>query len=177
MAISENNSGPNKYYKSCHRRRNCTIFPNGKGSSISTSKQCKEKGMMFCYFFDWLLNIQKSDKAQKEFMKMFLEAMTEQPEEKFDPLNTLKSMTSQIEQAQKTFADNIQGMQNNAMNNMFTFGNMFSNILSYSSFKTVIGSNGRISIPETEREALGLEEKDMVQVFVIPINKKQERKK
>ena len=125
-------------------------------------------------FKEW---IQKSGKAQKEFMKTFSETMSEQPAEKFDPLYALKNMTNQIEQAQQRYAENIHGMQNNAMNNMFSFGNVFSNILSYSSFKTVIGSNGRISIPETEREALGLKEKDMVQVFVIPINKKQNKDK
>ncbi len=123
-------------------------------------------------FKEW---IQKSGKAQKEFMKTFSEAALDDPSEKFDPLYALKNMTNQIEQSQKILTNNIQGMQNNAMNNMFSFGNVFSNIMSYSSFKTVIGSNGRISIPETEREALGLKEKDMVQVFVIPINKKQEK--
>ena len=128
-------------------------------------------------FKEW---IQKSGRAQKEFMKTFSELMSNQQQshtDKFDPLYALKSMTEQMGQTQKTFADNITGMQNTAMSNMLSFGNMFSNVLSYSSFKTVIGSNGRISIPEAEREALELKEKDMVQVFVIPINKKQKEKK
>jgi len=41
-----------------------------------------------------------------------------------------------------------------------------------SAFKTSVGSNGRISIPEAERDALGLKEGDLVQVVIIPIEKK-----
>ncbi len=124
-------------------------------------------------FREW---IQKSGRAQKEFLKTFSEAMETEPKEKFDPLNTLKNLTNTMEQTQKVFRNNIQGMQNNAMNNMLSFGNLFSDFLSYSSFKTTIGSSGRISIPEAEREALKLKEKEMVQVFVIPINKKLKKK-
>lgn len=36
-------------------------------------------------------------------------------------------------------------------------------------FKTRVQSGGRISIPDAEREALGIEERDLVQAFVIPI--------
>jgi len=36
-------------------------------------------------------------------------------------------------------------------------------------FKTRVQSGGRISIPDTEREVLGIDEGDIVQTFVIPI--------
>jgi hypothetical protein len=36
-------------------------------------------------------------------------------------------------------------------------------------FKTRVQSGGRISIPDAEREALNIEEGDIVQTFVIPI--------
>jgi len=36
-------------------------------------------------------------------------------------------------------------------------------------FKTRVQSGGRISIPDTEREVLGIEEGDIVQTFVIPL--------
>lgn len=36
-------------------------------------------------------------------------------------------------------------------------------------FKTRVQSGGRISIPDAEREALGIDEGDLVQAFVIPI--------
>lgn len=46
-------------------------------------------------------------------------------------------------------------------------------LLGWAAFKTSIGSNGRISIPEAERNALGLEEGDLVQVVVLPVVKKE----
>jgi hypothetical protein len=36
-------------------------------------------------------------------------------------------------------------------------------------FKTRVQSGGRISIPDVEREALGIEEGDIVQTVVVPI--------
>jgi AbrB family looped-hinge helix DNA binding protein len=38
-------------------------------------------------------------------------------------------------------------------------------------FKTSVQKAGRISIPEAERQALGIKEGDLVQVVVIPIKK------
>ena len=38
-------------------------------------------------------------------------------------------------------------------------------------FKTSVQKAGRISIPEAEREALGIKEGDLVQVLVIPIKR------
>ena len=39
-------------------------------------------------------------------------------------------------------------------------------------FKTTIQSGGRISIPEAERQALKIDDGDLVQVIVIPIERK-----
>jgi bifunctional DNA-binding transcriptional regulator/antitoxin component of YhaV-PrlF toxin-antitoxin module len=49
---------------------------------------------------------------------------------------------------------------------------MMPNFLSWGAFKTSVGSNGRISIPEAERQALSVNEGDLVQVIVIPVNPK-----
>lgn len=38
-------------------------------------------------------------------------------------------------------------------------------------FKTRVQKSGRVSIPDAEREALGIEEGDLVQVIVIPLSK------
>ena len=46
------------------------------------------------------------------------------------------------------------------------------NFLSWGAFKTSVGSNGRISIPEAERDALSVNEGDLVQVIVIPVSPK-----
>ena len=39
-------------------------------------------------------------------------------------------------------------------------------------FKVKVRSGGRISIPEAEREALGIREGDIVQVILAPLSKK-----
>jgi AbrB family looped-hinge helix DNA binding protein len=38
-------------------------------------------------------------------------------------------------------------------------------------FKTTVQKAGRISIPEAERDALGIKEGDLVQVMVVPIKR------
>jgi bifunctional DNA-binding transcriptional regulator/antitoxin component of YhaV-PrlF toxin-antitoxin module len=39
-------------------------------------------------------------------------------------------------------------------------------------FKTTVQSGGRISIPEAERQALNIEDGNLVQVIIIPIERK-----
>ncbi|MFC6988347.1 AbrB/MazE/SpoVT family DNA-binding domain-containing protein [Haloplanus sp. GCM10025708] len=41
-------------------------------------------------------------------------------------------------------------------------------------FKTRVQSGGRISIPDAEREAVGIEEGDIVQTIVIPVKRNNE---
>jgi hypothetical protein len=41
-------------------------------------------------------------------------------------------------------------------------------------FKTRVQSGGRISIPDAEREALGIEEGDIVQTVVIPLKRNED---
>ena len=43
--------------------------------------------------------------------------------------------------------------------------------LGTATFKTRVQSNGRLSIPDAEREALDIEEGDIVQVVVIPVKR------
>lgn len=43
-------------------------------------------------------------------------------------------------------------------------------------FKARVQSGGRISIPDTEREALDIEEGDVVQTFIIPVSKERGEK-
>lgn len=127
-------------------------------------------------FRDW---IQKSGKAQQEFLKTFTSLMTPEQEkpQAFDPLTTLKGMVSNTGKAQNMFMENVSSMQNKALSNMLAFGQGMSNFLAYSAFKTTIGTNGRISIPEAERDALGIKDGDLVQVFIFPIAKKQKSNK
>lgn len=58
----------------------------------------------------------------------------------------------------------------------YDFPSVPNMLTGWAAFKTSIGSNGRISIPEAERSALGLKESDLVQVIVLPVSKEKEVK-
>lgn len=124
-------------------------------------------------FKDW---IQKSGKAQAEFMKNFGTMMGNQPEEKFDPLKALTEISNKAAETQSNFMQNMGNMQAQGLDKMMNMGQMMPNFLNWGAYKTSVGSNGRISIPEAERDALGLTEGDLVQVIVLPIAKKSKNK-
>lgn len=119
-------------------------------------------------FQEWM---QKGGKSQAEFMKMFSSYM--ENNQKFDPLQAIKDLTAKSTQAQTEFVSNVSAMQKNAMEQLFNIGSLMQNFMGYGAFKTTIGSNGRISIPEAERDALRINEGDLVQVVVIPLEKKK----
>ena len=124
-------------------------------------------------FQDW---IQKNGNAQAEFMKNFASLMTNQNDQMFNPLATLKAISENANQTQSDLVKNMYMMQNKGMDTMFNIGQMFSSFMTWGAYKTTISSNGRISIPEAERNALGLSDGDLVQVIVLPIGKKQNKK-
>lgn len=122
-------------------------------------------------FKEW---IQKSGKAQAEFMKTFGTMMGQQKQE-FNPVETLKEMASKGAKAQSEIMENFGNMQSKAMDSAFKLAQSMPQFVSWGAFKTSVGSNGRISIPEAERDALGLKEGDLVQVVIIPIEKKSKK--
>jgi len=122
-------------------------------------------------FKEW---IQKSGKAQAEFMKTF-GAMMGQQKQEFDPVETLKEMASKGAKAQSEIMENFGNMQSKAMDSAFRIAQSMPQFVSWGAFKTTVGSNGRISIPEAERDALGLKEGDLVQVVIIPVEKKSKK--
>jgi AbrB family looped-hinge helix DNA binding protein len=119
-------------------------------------------------FQEW---VQKGGRAQAEFMKAFSAYM--ENNQKFDPVTTLKELTTKSSEAQANFVNNMSNTQKNVMEQFFNMGNLMQNFIGYGAFKTTIGSNGRISIPEAERDALRINEGDLVQVVVIPLEKKK----
>ncbi|MEE8179361.1 MAG: AbrB/MazE/SpoVT family DNA-binding domain-containing protein [Nitrosopumilaceae archaeon] len=123
-------------------------------------------------FREW---IQKSGKAQAEFMRNF-GAMMGQPAQSFDPLQTLKEIAEKTSETQTNFMENFSSMQTQGLNKMFNLSQMMPNFLQWGAYKTSVGTNGRISIPEAERAALGLKEGDLVQVIVLPLEKKSKRR-
>ena len=124
-------------------------------------------------FKDW---IQKSGRAQAEFMKNFGSLMNNQSSNTFNPLATLKTMSDTTRNTQSNLMENVRNLQSNSMDTMFNIGQMLPSFLNWGAYKTTVGSAGRISIPEAERNALGLGEGDLVQVIILPIGKKSNTK-
>jgi AbrB family looped-hinge helix DNA binding protein len=120
--------------------------------------------------------IQKSGRAQAEFMKNFGSLMTNQSSQTFNPLETLKGVSDSTRQTQSNMMDNMSTMQSKSMDTMFSIGQMLPSFMNWGAYKTTISSNGRISIPEAERNALGLGDGDLVQVIILPIAKKSKNK-
>jgi len=89
----------------------------------------------------------------------------------YDPAELFKQWLENTSKVQSDFAKNMNPFQTKTQN-PFNLQNMMPNFLSWSAFKTTVGSNGRISIPEAERQALSMNEGDLVQVVVIPVNPK-----
>jgi AbrB family looped-hinge helix DNA binding protein len=124
-------------------------------------------------FKDW---IQKSGRAQAEFMKNFGSLMNNQSSNTFNPLETLKTMSDTTRNTQSNVMENMKNLQSNSMDTMFNIGQMLPSFMNWGAYKTTVGSAGRISIPEAERNALGLGEGDLVQVIILPIGKKSSNK-
>jgi len=89
----------------------------------------------------------------------------------YDPAELFKQWLENASKVPSDFAKNMNPFQTNSQI-PFNLQNMMPNFLSWSAFKTTVGSNGRISIPEAERQALSMNEGDLVQVVVIPVNPK-----
>jgi len=83
----------------------------------------------------------------------------------FDPSEMYKQWLDNMSNAQNF----IHQSQSNVQNPFTNMQNMMPNFLLWGAFKTTVGSNGRISIPEAERDALGIEEGDLVQIIITPI--------
>ncbi|MEX0863228.1 AbrB/MazE/SpoVT family DNA-binding domain-containing protein [Nitrosopumilus sp.] len=120
--------------------------------------------------------IQKSGRAQAEFMKNFGSLMINQTSQTFNPLETLKGVSDSARQTQSDMMNNMSSMQSKSMDTMFNIGQMLPSFMNWGAYKTTISSNGRISIPEAERNALGLGDGDLVQVIILPIAKKSKNK-
>jgi hypothetical protein len=90
-----------------------------------------------------------------------------------DPVDMFKKAVEKGSEAQKELAKHVSTLQMDAMQNYFAMlrGLSFYNAM----FKTTVQSGGRISIPEAERQALNIEDGDLVQVIVIPIERKRKK--
>ena len=117
-------------------------------------------------FREW---IQRSGKAQMDFMRTFGDMMNRSNQS--NPLEALKELADKTTRVQSDLVQNIAETGSKTMYNWFTLAQNLPQFSSWGAFKTSVGSNGRISIPEAEREAIGIKEDDLVQVIVVPIHK------
>ena len=122
-------------------------------------------------FKEW---IQKSGKAQMDFFKTFGELMNQQKGQ-FNPADTLREIVDTNTKTQSEFMRNVGNLQTQAMESWSKMSQSVPQFLSWGAFKTAVGSNGRISIPEAERDALKIGEGDLVQVIIVPIEKKRKQ--
>ncbi len=120
--------------------------------------------------------IQKSGRAQAEFMKNFGSLMANQTSQTFNPLEILKGVSDSTKQIQSNVMENVASMQSKSMDTMFSIGQLLPSFMNWGAYKTTISSNGRISIPEAERNALDLGDGDLIQVIILPIAKKSKNK-
>jgi len=118
--------------------------------------------------------MQKGGKAQAEFVRNLANLMGSS--QAFNPMDALKEIADKTAQTQNDVAGRVASFQSQAMDRMFNLGQVLPNFANWGAYKTAIGSNGRISIPEAERDALGLSEGDLVQVIVLPVSKRSRSK-
>ena len=95
--------------------------------------------------------------------------MTKDNEENKD-IDFRKSIEKATE-FQQDLLKQFSTIQYNAFQNMFSSLQGFTNYNAM--FKTTVQTGGRISIPEAERNALGIEDGDLVQVIIIPLSRKK----
>ena len=90
-----------------------------------------------------------------------------------DPVEAFKKAVEKGSEAQKDFLKQFTNIQQDTMQNYFAVlrGLSYYNAM----FKTTVQSGGRISIPEAERQALNIEDGDLVQVIVVPIERRRKK--
>ena len=90
---------------------------------------------------------------------------------KDDTTSAFKKAIEKGSEAQRDFIKQFSSIQQEAFQNFFS---MLQGLTYYNAmFKTTVQSGGRISIPEAERQALNIEEGDLVQVILIPIERRR----
>ena len=96
--------------------------------------------------------------------------MSEKADKKEDLETAFRKALEKGTEAQRDFMKQFSFIQQHTLDNYFS---MLQGLTYYNAmFKTTVQSGGRISIPEAERQALNIEEGDLVQVVVIPISRK-----
>lgn len=88
-----------------------------------------------------------------------------------DTTDAFKKAVEKGTEVQRDFIKQYSATQQDIMQNFLSMLQGLSYY--YAMFKTNVQTGGRVSIPEAERQALNIEEGDLVQVIVIPIERKR----
>ncbi|HJT49133.1 MAG TPA: AbrB/MazE/SpoVT family DNA-binding domain-containing protein [Nitrososphaeraceae archaeon] len=97
--------------------------------------------------------------------------MNDKGDRKEDLETAFRKALEKGSEAQRDFIRQFSFIQQHTLENYFS---MLQGLTYYNAmFKTTVQSGGRISIPEAERQALNIEEGDLVQVVLIPIDRKK----
>ncbi len=100
--------------------------------------------------------------------------MTNNENEEQSPEYVFKKTLRKGAEAQSEFVKRMASVQFDAMQG---FLGMLQTITSFNAlFKATVQSSGRISIPEAERDALNIEDGDLVQVIIVPLEKGRKTK-
>ena len=96
--------------------------------------------------------------------------MDDNKNESDDTSGAFKNALDKGTEAQLAFMKHLANVQQESMHNFFSMiqGLTYNNAM----FKTTVQYGGRISIPEAERQALNIEDGDLVQVIIIPIDRR-----
>ncbi|PSQ19666.1 hypothetical protein BRD00_01185 [Halobacteriales archaeon QS_8_69_26] len=95
--------------------------------------------------------------------------MTDDDSTPFPPAMFAQQMQDAGEQAMKSQQELFEQFLGNAGSSAFGPMNMGT-----ATFKTRVQSGGRISIPDAEREALNIEEGDIVQAVIVPVKRNRD---
>lgn len=94
------------------------------------------------------------------------------------PPNLLKAMQETSEQATRTQQEALQNLffgtgagGSTSTPDLGDISDQLDTMSRMATFKTRIQSGGRISIPDAEREALGIGEGDIVQTVIVPVKR------
>ena len=123
---------------------------------------------VFIWFLSEYLSVGSTDSAR---------AMTDSDDSVMWPPNLLKNIQNVSEQATKQQQEALQQLLLGANAGTPGLGDLpeqMGAMTQMGTFKTRIQSGGRISIPDAEREALDIEEGDIVQTVVVPVKRNRD---
>lgn len=87
------------------------------------------------------------------------------------PLLFSKQMQDATEELMSQQTDLYKQMLSAGSKSAGSFSQLGTMSMGTAMFKTRVQSGGRISIPDAERDALGIDEGDIVQAIIIPVKK------